>query len=67
MLQPLEPPITRFTHFDMDFVFVLPHSEGHDGIMTIINCPTKCIVPIPVSESVTAPLEAELLLLHIIR
>ena len=55
LLQPLEPPTTRFTHYTMDFVFGLPQSEGHDGIMTIVDCATKRVVLIPVSESITAP------------
>ena len=67
LLQPLEPPSTRFTHYTMDFVFGLPQSEGHDGIMTVVDRATKRVVLIPVSESITAPQAAELFLLHIIR
>ena len=55
LLQPLEPLTTCFTHCTKDFVFVLPESKGHDDIMTIVDCATKHVVLIPISESVTIP------------
>ena len=37
LIQPLPPPMERFTCYTMDFVFRLPLCKGVNGTMTMVN------------------------------
>lgn len=56
LLQPLEPPTSKWTHITMDFVKRLPKTnKGNSGILVVVDRLSKMIRIVPFQEDPTAP------------
>ena len=68
LLQPLEPPHTKWTHVTMDFITPLPRStNGNNGILVVVDRLSKMIRIIPTKPSLNAPMTAKLYKDHVYR
>ena len=59
LLQPLEPPESKWTHLAMDFITPLPlSSKGHNGVYLVVDRLSKMIRIIPTEPNLDAPTTA---------
>lgn len=67
-LQPLPPPDAPWQDITMDYIFALPKtSEGHDGVLVVVDRFSKMAKFIPVNENITAEGTARALMDYVIR
>ena len=66
-LQPLNIPMSRWSHQAMDFLTGLPVSEGYDAIFTVVDRGTHRVHFIPCTKSITAPEAAQLYIDNVVR
>ena len=68
LLQPLQPPIAKWTHITMDFVTPLPKTaRNNQGLFNVVDRLSKMIRVIPIPPKVDAPLIAQLFKDHVYR
>ena len=61
LLQPLDPPDTKWTHITMDFITPLPKTpRNHTAIFNVVDRLSKMIRIIPLPPNFDAPLVAKL-------
>jgi hypothetical protein len=53
-LEPLPTPDTRWDSISVDFIVELPHSDGHDAIMVVVDSLCKRAHFLPVNTTITA-------------
>lgn len=68
LLQPLKPPVSKWTHISMDFTTPLPEStNGHVGFMVTVNRLSKMDRFIPFGKRLDAVKTTKLFKTHIYR
>ena len=68
LLQPLEPPKTKWTHVTMDFITPLPlSSKGNNGVLTVVDRLSKMIRIAPTKPNTDALSTAVLYKDHVYR
>lgn len=68
LLQPIDPPDTKWTTITMDFITPLPQTkQGHNGILNVVDKLSKMIRSIPIPKNSDAVTIAKLFKEHIYR
>jgi hypothetical protein len=62
LLQPLEVPKEPWEHVYLDFIMVLPPSDGFEAILVVVDKLSKSMVLVPAVTTVTAKKTARLYL-----